>query len=138
MAKINAKRAAYFENKAHAKLTEFYFTSDHQCFKTPGDAQGHTSNLTRAGKEGGVDKVTRAEYELWKADQGKTTENASGNENTENSNSQVTDMENLQQAVNAAQEAYDAAVAANDANGIIETKKKLTAAKTALTKATKK
>ncbi len=55
----------YFDNESHAKINEFFFTTDGQAFYTENEALNHQKALRQKGANGPVTKVTRAEYDAW-------------------------------------------------------------------------
>ena len=72
MATITRNIQSYFDNPAHAGVSEFWFTNDHlqgngsdqYGFFKEHEANNHAANL----KDKGVTRITRAEVEAWAKD----------------------------------------------------------------------
>ena len=117
---LNAKRASYFEDNHHAQVDVFYFTSDDAAFKDGNQAANQSKILEIKKLKGGVDMVTRAQYDAWK--EGNTDKPAAEGEGVTAARETVSADSNVKQAsanaVATAQAALDAAKAGGDTGAI--------------------
>jgi len=95
--KINKDVKSFFDT--HPTVDEFYFASNGSAFFKEADATTTADNLKKAGGDGSVTKITRADVEAWVA---------AGSKEDDAADVAIVELSPLEQAIKADQDAKNA------------------------------